>query len=152
MKKLFIFLFLLYGCQKNNYFKQYENTKIEVLISGEIISPGKYELEVGNTLSDLIKKAGGFTENADKDSYDLSRQIRNYEEIEILNRDNNKININTATQKQLENLEGVGKTLAQRVIEYRNNNGQFENIDDLKKVKGFSEKKYQKIYSNIKVR
>ena len=47
-----------------------------------------------------------------------------------------KININTATAKELEKLPGIGKTIAERIVEYRQANGAFKSIEDLSKVKG----------------
>lgn len=51
-----------------------------------------------------------------------------------------KININTATQEELVQLKGIGEDLAKRVIEYREQNGPFEKIEDITKVKGLGEK------------
>lgn len=152
MKKLFILFIFLVSCKKIYYFEKYDNNKIEVVIKGKIENPGKYELEIGDTLEKLIMKAGGFLSDADRENYDLKRRMKDNEEIFIQSKMENKININTANHKQLETLDGIGKTLAQRIIEYRNQNGIFKNIDDLKKVRGFSEKKYQKIQEFIKIR
>ena len=55
------------------------------------------------------------------------------------------ININTATQAQLESLPGVGPKAAQRVIEYRKANGSFKKVEDLMNVKGFGEKTFLKL-------
>ena len=63
----------------------------------------------------------------------------------------NKININTANQAQLEELEGIGETTALRIIEYRKQNGKFKTIEDLKNVKGIGEAKFNKIKNDIEV-
>jgi comEA protein len=55
------------------------------------------------------------------------------------------INLNTATQAQLESLPGVGPKAAQRVIEYRKQNGNFKKVEDLMNVKGFGEKTFLKL-------
>jgi len=55
------------------------------------------------------------------------------------------ININTATQAQLESLPGVGAKAAQRVLEYRKQNGSFKKVEDLMNVKGFGEKTFLKL-------
>ncbi len=60
-----------------------------------------------------------------------------------------KLNINTATQKQLQQLPGIGAVLAQRIIEYRNQVGNFKTLEELCKIKGFSKAKLQRIMPYI---
>jgi competence protein ComEA len=55
------------------------------------------------------------------------------------------INLNTATQAQLESLPGVGPKAAQRILEYRKQNGHFKKLEDLMNVKGFGEKTFLKL-------
>jgi len=55
------------------------------------------------------------------------------------------ININTATQAQLESLPGVGPKAAQRILDYRKQNGSFKKVEDLMNVKGFGEKTFLKL-------
>ncbi len=55
------------------------------------------------------------------------------------------VNINTATKTQLMNLPGIGPSLAERILEYRAINGQFTSVDELRKVKGIGEKKFERI-------
>ena len=52
------------------------------------------------------------------------------------------MNINTATQSELENLPGVGEAIANRIIEYRQQNGKFNKIEDLQNVKGIGDAKF----------
>lgn len=67
------------------------------------------------------------------------------------NNKNNKININTATQTELETLPGIGPSIATKIINYRKENGKFSNIEDIKKVSGIGDNKYEKIKDIIKV-
>lgn len=62
-----------------------------------------------------------------------------------------KININTATQADLEKIDGIGPALAERIIEYRKQNGKFKNIEELKSVKGIGDKKFESIKEKITV-
>ena len=62
-----------------------------------------------------------------------------------------KININTATQEELESLPGIGKVKAKAIIEYREKYGKFKNEKDIIKVKGIGEKTYEKIKDLIEV-
>ena len=63
-----------------------------------------------------------------------------------------KININTATQTEFETLPGIGPSLAYKIVEYRNQNGKFKTIEDLKKVSGIGENKYKQIESFVKIK
>ena len=55
-----------------------------------------------------------------------------------------KININTATVEELQELKGIGPKIAEKIIEYREENGNFEKIEDIQKVKGIGPKKFEK--------
>lgn len=60
-----------------------------------------------------------------------------------------KVNINTANQTELETLQGIGPALAQRIIEYRQENGKFQTIEDIQNVKGIGDSKYSNIKDDI---
>jgi competence protein ComEA len=61
------------------------------------------------------------------------------------------VNLNTATQAQLESLPGVGAKAAERILEYRQKNGQFKKIEDLMNVKGIGEKSFLKLKPRLTV-
>jgi len=63
-----------------------------------------------------------------------------------------KINLNTATKEELLTLDGIGESYADRILEYRKNNGPFQSPEEIMQVKGIGEKTYQKIKDRIKVR
>lgn len=62
-----------------------------------------------------------------------------------------KININTATLSELDTLPGIGQTYAQRIIDYRNTNGPFKNIEEVKNVKGIGDKTFEKFKDKITI-
>ena len=62
------------------------------------------------------------------------------------------VNINTATQTELENLTGIGPSLASKIIEYREENGKFKKIEDIQNVKGIGDAKYDGIKDEITVK
>lgn len=64
---------------------------------------------------------------------------------------NSKININTATQTELETLPGIGPSTATKIINYRKENGKFNSIEELKKVSGIGDSKYNKIKEMIRI-
>ena len=60
-----------------------------------------------------------------------------------------KVNINTATAEELEKLDGIGPAIAQRIVVYRNTNGKFLSIDEIKNVSGIGEKTFEKFKNDI---
>jgi len=62
-----------------------------------------------------------------------------------------KININTATVEQFQNLPGIGSSIAQEIINYRHEHGPFQKVEDIMQVKGIGEKKFEKIKDLITV-
>ena len=156
-----------------------EKNTIKVHISGAVNNEGIVELEENSRLVDAIEKAGGLKADAYTDEINLAYiledgekiHIRTKEEFEkskqenldevnnndetvensnvIKNNKKSKININTATQTELETLPGIGKTTALKIINYRKENGKFKNIESIKDVKGIGDSKYEKIKNLI---
>ncbi len=62
-----------------------------------------------------------------------------------------KVDVNTATVKELQMLPGVGKAIAERIVEYRKTNGPFESVDDLKNVKGIGKAKLDKLKDHVNI-
>ena len=63
--------------------------------------------------------------------------------------DEEKVNINTADEKELDTLPGIGPAMAQRIIEYRETEGAFQSIEDIKKIRGIGEAKFAKLKDKI---
>lgn len=150
---------------------------IYVHIAGEVQNPGMYELKSGSRVSDAIDAAGGLTESADQLSVNLARQVTDGEQIvvraysepesgtgeSIDSSDSgvssssatgvftDKVNINTASASELITLDGVGESTAAKIIAYRQANGSFASIEDIKKVSGIGDKKYEAIKDRITV-
>jgi competence protein ComEA len=61
------------------------------------------------------------------------------------------VNINTATQSELESVKGLGPSKAKAIIEYRDKNGPFKSVDDLDKVKGFGKSSVEKLKGELSV-
>ena len=101
-------------------------------ISGAVTNPGIYQFSGGDTIGVLIQSAGGITANGTPDSLALNIPDANAME------DTQKININRAEAWLLEALPGIGPTKAKAIIEYRQKNGFFRNVDELTKVNGIS--------------
>lgn len=155
----------------NNYETTEEQTEqkqnVTVHVSGEVNKPGVYKLDFGSRIIDAIDAAGGFTSKANQNSLNLAKTIEDGEQIKVEANDadtsasnnqassqqtqtsNGKININTADVALLQTLSGVGPSTAQKIIDYRNANGKFKSIDDLKKISGIGEKTFAKFADKI---
>lgn len=143
-----------------------EIEKIKVYVAGEVYSPGVFELEYGDRIEDAINLAGGVTENANLKNINLAYALEDGEKLYIPNinendvneenffaekKNNSKININKSGIEQLITLPGVGNSLAQKIISYREENGKFKRIEDLKNVSGIGDKKYESLKELITI-
>lgn len=82
---------------------------------------------------------------------DTNNQNSSNAKNEINNKNKNKININTATQTELETLPGIGPSIALKIINYKKEKGKFNNIEEIKNVSGIGENKYNQIKDLIKI-
>ena len=71
---------------------------------------------------------------------------------ETIGKSDGMVNINKADLKELQELDGIGETIAENIIAYRETNGRFEKIEDIKNVSGIGDSKYEKIKDYIKLR
>ncbi len=88
---------------------------------------------------------GGTKENSSQ----VSNLQENSESKETIR--NKKVNINKASQEELDSLPGIGPSTADKILEYRKQNGNFKSIEDIKEVSGIGESKFEKIRDMITV-
>lgn len=117
----------------------------EIYIGGAVSSPGFHQLEYGESVEALIQAAGGTKANADLTG--LRLYIPSVGEGE----EPQKIDINRAEAWLLEALPGIGETLAQRIIDYRQQNGDFRNITEITEVEGIGLATYEQIKGLVTV-
>ena len=156
--------FLENDISENIVIKEDCKNKIKVHISGEVINPGVIEIEEGARIIDAINKAGGLTEEADLTRINLAYilddamkihipNINDEEEIKIEeNQTKTMVNINTATVEELQKVNGIGASIAQKIVQYRKEHGKFTAIEELKNVSGIGESKYDSIKDNVYVK
>ncbi len=153
--------------------------KCYVYVCGAVLSPGVYEVGSDARIVDAIEMADGFSDDADRDYLNLAgmicdgmkiyvpteKEVRDgYDEVPVAvtttdtqnpnpagDSVNAKININTADETELMKLNGVGKSRAGDIIEYRNTHGKFEKIEDIMLVPGIKDGMYGKIKDDIEV-
>lgn len=135
-------------------------------ITGEIKKPGVYKMKAGTRMDDLVKEAGGLTEDADIDLINLSEKLVDEERIIVPAKgsSNNtdetshaasavqtkKININTADLYELKSIPSVGEKTAQKIIDYREKK-KFKKIEDIMNIEGIGENKFKNMKDYISV-
>ncbi|WP_245984593.1 helix-hairpin-helix domain-containing protein [Biomaibacter acetigenes] len=147
-----------------------------VYVTGAVKNPGVYTLEDGMRVKDAIDLAGGILPEADLLRLNLAKKLHDEDKLYvpkigevsseqpgqeslivadgtggISSYSDGKININTASLSELDTLPGIGPTTAQKIIDYRTQNGPFKSIEDIKNVSGIGEKKFEQIKDKIKV-
>ena len=117
----------------------------KVYIGGAINNPGVYPLKTGDTLDELIQAGGGTSAEADFNQLKLYIPAIDEEEQA------QKVDLNRAEAWLLQALPEIGESRAQAIIEYRQHNGQFQNINELTKIQGIGTITYEKIKHLITV-
>ena len=152
-----------------------EEKTIIIHVAGAVLNPGIVEVKENARIDDVIKAAGGATENSDLNQVNLAYAVedgqkiyipskaeitKNDEDIETVingtssesileggenNTEGSLININTADETKLQELPGIGQSTALKIINYRKENGKFKSIEDIKNVSGIGDSKYESI-------
>ena len=141
-----------------------EPIKIVVYVVGEVNEPGIFEVKDGTRVHEVLEMAGGVTDDADVTRLNLAKVLADEEKINVPKRvvlqetsdsevgtQNGLVNINTANVDTLTTLSGIGKSTAQKIISYRSENGYFDTIEDIMKVSGIGESKFEAIKDNITI-
>lgn len=149
---------------------------IAVYLCGEVCNPGVYVLQAGSRLYQAVEEAGGLTANAQAEAVNLARILLDSEQIYIPNiaesidqieketqnvispaavvssaSSDNLLNINQASESELMQLPGIGQVKAAAIVTYRNSNGPFSSIEEIKNVPGIKEAAFEKIKGMITV-
>lgn len=123
--------------------------QIIVDIKGAVNRPGLYYLDSNSRVKDAIDAAGGLTPLADISNINLATKLEDGMIVNIYSKSSSeeekKISINKATLEELMKLPGVGEAKAKSIINYRQKNGYFMSLEDIKKVEGISETIYKQI-------
>ena len=164
--------------EENNEAKE-EKSKIIVHVSGAVKNEGIVELEEKARVADAIEAAGGVTEDAYMRDINLASLLEDGMKVyiptkeEVMQKEENsdyiigsnniiennnveskksgKVNINTATKEELDTLPGVGELTANKIISYREENGKFKSIEEIKEVSGIGDSKFEQIKDLIEI-
>lgn len=139
-------------------------SSIYVDISGAVKYPGVYRLKYGERLISLINTAGGLKPGADIKDVNLAGILKDSDKIIIPSATGDKgqadiplsgggksVNINTADEKLLDSIPGIGPAMAKRIIDYRSANGGFKKLEELKNVSGIGDAKLKRLESYVRI-
>ena len=133
---------------------------VRVYVSGAVRQPDVYELAAGSIVKDAVQAAGGATHEADLDRINLAAAVADGQHVYVPQQGERdlpveppanqaageaRVNINTADTATLETLPGIGPSLAQRIVEYRQANGPFATAQDIMAVSGIGSGVFAKI-------
>lgn len=146
--------------------EEVEETLVDV--KGAVANPGVYKAIAGERVVDLIEKAGGLTETANHVAINFAQRVVDemvlfvpaigeegegeFADFSGDASNNDKVNLNTASQAELETLPGIGPAKAGAIINYRETNGSFKTIEDLMLISGFGQKTFEKLKDSIRVK
>jgi competence protein ComEA len=147
---------------------------LRVHVAGAVVRPGVYVLGENGRVEDAVEAAGGFVVEADKNAINLAAKLEDGERLDIpyvagFIPDETSgfvvitegtpsplvgeglVDINTASLEELDKLPGIGPTIAQRIIDYRTENGPFASIDAIVNVPGIGSATFDEIKDLITV-
>jgi len=147
---------------------------IYVDIGGEVVNPGVYQVPAGTRLFQVVEQAGGLKDSADTDSINQAERVMDGQKIIIGSREESSpyytgsrsfggsaggersmavretedgyvVNLNLAELDELQLLPGVGPSTARKILDYREENGPFSKIEDIKNISGIGEKTFENL-------
>ena len=136
---------------------------LTVQVAGEVRRPGVYQLPPGARAYEAVERAGGLTSRADQAGVNLVVKLSDGQQVIVPRRgaagvaspsgtaspegsgSPTKVSLGSATPEQLDAIDGIGPTLAKRIIEYRTQHGGFRSVDELRQVDGIGEKRFESL-------
>ena len=154
--------------------QEVQASEIVVYVAGAVNHPGVVRLAEGARAKEAVDACGGFLPTADTSGVNLAQKLKDGMQVTVPEKapaampgtaangaaqsaavgaakplPDGRVNINTADEKELDKLPGVGATTAKRIIEYRTENGAFQAPEEIKRVKGIGDAKYEKMKDKI---
>jgi competence protein ComEA len=129
--------------------------RVVVAVAGEVRRPGIVRVRAGARIDVAIRRAGGLTRHGDPTAVNLAARLQDGQQIVIPRRGaaaaaggsaaaaDAPISLAGATVEQLDTIDGIGPTLAQRIVDYRTENGGFSSLEELQEVDGIGEARFE---------
>lgn len=150
-----------------------EDQLVTVDVKGAVKKPGVYQLQSNSRVHDALEKAGGLTDEADLKSVNQAQKLSDEAVVYVAKVGENAVdvttsapasatsgtgqaksalvNLNTATEADFQTISGIGQKRAQDIIAYREANGRFKSVDELKNVSGIGAKTLEKLKEYVTV-
>ena len=137
-----------------------------VHVVGAVRRPGVYRLPPWARLAAALRRAGGATARADLQGVNLAAKVSDGQQVIVPARvagvsgaaatpgqapPGQPVSLNSATVDQLDELDGVGPVMAQKILDYRKEHGGFGSVDDLKQVSGIGPKRFEALKANVRM-
>jgi competence protein ComEA len=142
-----------------------------VQVAGEVGRPGVYRVPQGARVQDAVERAGGLTRRSDQAGVNLVARLADGQQVIVPRRGSApvaaggggpgggaaapgpaggaKVSLGGATPEQLDGIDGIGPTLARRIVEYRQQHGGFRSVDELRQVDGIGEKRFEALRAAV---
>lgn len=142
---------------------------VRVHVSGAVQQPGVYELEPGSIIQTALSAAGGAREDAVLAALNLAQPLQDGSKVYVPGEDDlteslqslvatpasaqdgQRLRLNEASLAELEQLPGIGPSLAQAILQYRDENGPFQSVDQLQDVPGIGPAKLSAVEDLVQV-
>lgn len=133
--------------------------EVVVAVAGKVRSPGLFRLPPGSRVDDAVRAAGGPLPGTDVGVLNLARRLTDGEQVLVgvagapaaASAAGGLLDLNAASASDLDALPGIGPVLAQRIVDWRTENGRFASVDQLREVTGIGEAKYEDLRSEVTV-
>jgi len=136
-----------------------------VHVAGAVRAPGVYRLRAGARVGDAVRRAGGARRRADLSAVNLAAEVQDGRQVLVPVRAPGggapvaggpsapgvAVDLNTATVEQLDELDGIGPSIAQQIVDYREANGGFGSVDELDQVPGIGETRLAALREKVRV-
>nr|WP_235702175.1 ComEA family DNA-binding protein [Bacillus altitudinis] len=148
-----------------------ESTSIVVEVKGAVRKPGVYAFMAEDRVEEAIKRAGGFTSKADTVDINQAAKLEDSMMIYVRkkgegdkqgqtatadtppgNEQSQGVNVNQADAAELQTINGIGPAKAEAIIAYREEHGEFQQIEDLRNISGFGEKTIERLKNQLTVK
>ena len=151
-----------------------EDPVMKVDIKGAVSNEGVYTAAEGDRIEDIVRKAGGLADDANPESINLAQRVEDQMVIHVMRKGEElkmalaepqitgtgkapteakgqKININSASEEELQNITGIGPSKASAIIQYREEQGPFSSVEDLMNISGIGEKTFEKMKDQVTI-